>query len=305
MNQLSRIVLVVLALVVVVAFLMFSHPAKPTTTTNEPIANVAYSCNAGKAFVVTLYKGESKPSNDPSKPPTPGGSAVITFPDGTKMTLDQTISADGGRYANADESFVFWGKGNTALILQNGTEKDYRGCIVIAPNPPGQNLPLFYSNSVDGFSIRLPLNYSIDEAYRYQALGPRKAIGGIRFFIPKEMATGTNLASDTYISVEGIPQTAPTATSCDAKLFLAQVKSAPMTDGTITYSVASSTEAAAGNRYEETVYALPGTNPCIAVRYFIHYGVIQNYPPGAVREFDKAALLTQFDAIRHTLILAQ
>ena len=69
----------------------------------------------------------------------------------------------------------------------------------------------------------------------------------------------------------------------------------------MTYSVASSTGAAAGNRYEETVYALPGTNHCIAVRYFIHYGVIENYPVGLVREFDKKSLLKEFDTIRRTL----
>ena len=66
-----------------------------------------------------------------------------------------------------------------------------------------------------------------------------------------------------------------------------------------------STGAAAGNRYEETVYTLPGTNPCIAVRYFIHYGVFQNYPAGTVREFDQQALLASFDAIRHTLVIVQ
>jgi hypothetical protein len=75
-----------------------------------------------------------------------------------------------------------------------------------------------------------------------------------------------------------------------------------MNDGEMLYSVASSTGAAAGNRYDETVYALPGTNPCIAVRYFIHYGVIENYPAGTVRAFDEAALRSEFDAIRRTLI---
>jgi hypothetical protein len=69
--------------------------------------------------------------------------------------------------------------------------------------------------------------------------------------------------------------------------------------------VASTTGAAAGNRYEETVYAIPGTNPCVAVRYFVHYGVIENYPPGTVRQFDKQALLDQFDRIRRTLVVNQ
>lgn len=69
------------------------------------------------------------------------------------------------------------------------------------------------------------------------------------------------------------------------------------------FNVASSTGAGAGNRYEEIVYAIPGTNPCQAVRYFIHYSFFENYPVGTVREFDKKTIVTQFDQIRRTLIL--
>jgi membrane-bound inhibitor of C-type lysozyme len=35
------------------------------------------------------------------------------------MYLSQTISASGARYANSDESIVFWNKGDTAFIQQN------------------------------------------------------------------------------------------------------------------------------------------------------------------------------------------
>jgi hypothetical protein len=52
------------------------------------------------------------------------------------------------------------------------------------------------------------------------------------------------------------------------------------------------------------VYALKGTKPCIAVRYFIHSTSIGNYDPNAgVREFDREALLGAFDQIRRSLTL--
>ena len=76
-----------------------------------------------------------------------------------------------------------------------------------------------------------------------------------------------------------------------------------MNDGGVTYSVASTTDAGAGNRYEEQVYALAGANPCIAVRYFIHTTELGNYPAGTRVAYDRAALLAQFDAIRHSLTL--
>lgn len=188
------------------------------------------------------------------------------------------------------------------MVLENGAEKNYTGCIAVASNPVG-DLPQIYSNSTDGFSIRLPAGYATGESYKYQELGPKKDISGIKFTIATSTATGTNLASDSYLSVEQIPK----VTDCKAALFLdpQQVATSTLTDNGVDYSVASSTGAGAGNRYEETVYALPGTNPCTAVRYFIHYGVIENYPAGTVQQFDQQSLLATFDAIRRTLTIAQ
>jgi hypothetical protein len=174
---------------------------------------------------------------------------------------------------------------------------------IIAPAPAGQNLPNAYSNSAMGFSLHLPDGYRTDESYRYQAFGPSKDISGVKFTIPESFATGTNLGADTYISVEEIPQNNSSADKCTTSLFLEQGTAHLLTDGNTTYSVASSTGAGAGNRYEETVYALPNSHPCIAVRYFVHYSVLENYPAGAVRAFDRQALLAQFDAIRHSLIV--
>ena len=47
---------------------------------------------------------------------------------GQAMILAHVISADGARYANANESFVFWTRGNTAFINENGTTT-YSDCV--------------------------------------------------------------------------------------------------------------------------------------------------------------------------------
>jgi len=54
------------------------------------------------------------------------------------MTLKQTISADGARYVSADESFVFWNKGNGAIVQENGQDSGtYANCIVATSTGQG------------------------------------------------------------------------------------------------------------------------------------------------------------------------
>jgi hypothetical protein len=169
---------------------------------------------------------------------------------------------------------------------------------VVSKDPGG--LPSAYLDSDVGFTIRYPEGYSVNSSYKYQALGPGKDIKGVKFIIPQSFASGTNLSSfDTGVSVEAIPN----VLDCNASLFLSdKVKPQMITDNNFEYSFASSTDAGAGNRYEEHVWALPGTNPCLAVRYFIHYMALENYPQGSVSEFNRDALISQFDKIRHSLI---
>ncbi|MDD4661658.1 MAG: MliC family protein [Candidatus Pacebacteria bacterium] len=54
--------------------------------------------------------------------------AELSLSDGRNMILFSAISASGARYANQDESFVFWNKGNTAFI-QEGDDTTYSNCL--------------------------------------------------------------------------------------------------------------------------------------------------------------------------------
>lgn len=167
--------------------------------------------------------------------------------------------------------------------------------------PPADNsggvstFPQTYKNTEEGFSIRYPLGYTVQETngdwFR------------INFLVPASTTADTNLSEGTQVSVEKVAGTE----NCTAKRFLGEEAREVHTvteNGTV-YSMGTSGDAGAGNFYEQAVYALPGSDACFGVRYFIHYTNIQNYPEGAVQEFDKQALIAEFDAIRRTLVIVQ
>ena len=171
-----------------------------TATSTQPIATAAFACSEGKSIGASFYQTSVK----------------LQLSDGRSQELPQAQSASGVRYANADESFVFWGKGNTAFVTEGSAQNQtYTGCIVVAPDSTN-TLTQIFASSTAGFTFRFPANYTVDQNYTYQALGPGKDIKGVKFTIPGAATTGTNLSKDTYISVEMLPK----ATSCTANLFL-------------------------------------------------------------------------------------
>lgn len=69
-------------------------------------AEARYNC-AGKKVVARF-----------SPPDLKTGFVKLTFADGRKVTLPQAMSADGGRYADAD--LEFWIKGRDATLTRGG-----------------------------------------------------------------------------------------------------------------------------------------------------------------------------------------
>jgi hypothetical protein len=155
---------------------------------------------------------------------------------------------------------------------------------------------ILYHDAKMHFAIAHPPHWTVDPNYIDETLGPGKEIHGVAFTISPKRAEGTNLAGDTSLAVLSLPG------ACEASRFLDSPQDAKtVTQAGRTYSVATSSDAGAGNRMEETVYALAGTSPCLAVRYYIHYSVLQNYDPGTVKEFDRDALMKTLGRMRRSL----
>ena len=92
-----------------------------------PANTVRYSCAQGNSLVAEYFDGATRMA--PNGMPIPGGRVVLTLADGKKLNLPQTMSGSGIRYANTDESFVFWSKGDTAFVEEGPKQtQTYSGC---------------------------------------------------------------------------------------------------------------------------------------------------------------------------------
>jgi hypothetical protein len=193
----------------------------------------------------------------------------------------------------------------TAIALtacdQNGRASQQAKAV---PKPAAQppNGWRTYGDTRLGFSIAYPEGWSVDKGHAYPNQVHDERLAGVAFIVPQSLSAKTNLSSDSYIAVES----AEGASTCDATAFLDQPETQRNEiQGTLHWAVGEMGDAGAGNFYDETVYALVGSKPCLAIRYFIHSTNVANYPEGTVREFDRAALTAMFDRIRSTFSLAQ
>lgn len=93
-----------------------TREAAPARMANGLPARVEalFTCADGKSIDATFINtGKSR--------------VQLVFSDGRKMTLPQTMSASGARYANDTGTIVFWNKGNTAFVQENG-QTTYADC---------------------------------------------------------------------------------------------------------------------------------------------------------------------------------
>lgn len=73
-----------------------------------------FNCAGGKSIDATFINAKSS-------------SVQLAFSDGRRMTLPQTMSGSGARYASKGDKVVFWNKGNTAFVEEGG-KTTYADC---------------------------------------------------------------------------------------------------------------------------------------------------------------------------------
>ncbi len=117
-NMLAAIIVIVAGIAIGTGLYKISQPdfvltdvtLTPAPTPTPVVAN--YNCSDGKTIQATFS----------------GDNVNLILSDGRKLSLPHAMSADGARFANANESIVFWNVGNTAFIEENNVQT-YANCI--------------------------------------------------------------------------------------------------------------------------------------------------------------------------------
>jgi membrane-bound inhibitor of C-type lysozyme len=93
---------------------------------SAPVPNTACNQNSTKP-VVKAFVFECANGSKINAVFNGQASVDLKLSDGRSLMLPRAVSGSGARYANKDESFVFWNKGDTAFIEEKG-QTTYTNC---------------------------------------------------------------------------------------------------------------------------------------------------------------------------------
>ena len=128
----KNLIFIILIIVLIISGILYLNNKDKnlvTPNTSNFIDQVFYTCDDGKTIDASFYEGEIT-LVEPGEPPIPSGSVKIILSDGRDFDLPQTISASGIRYADSNESIIFWSKGDGAFIVEND-EETYKNCFAV------------------------------------------------------------------------------------------------------------------------------------------------------------------------------
>ena len=149
-----------------------------------------------------------------------------------------------------------------------------------------------YADAKNAFSLAYP-----SDAYVSDVSGGALTITDtplVRIDLARNDYIGTNL-SEASVFV-GLSKNQATVKSCtDAKAGEQSIGTQKI--GGIGFTAYQMRDAGAGNRYDTVSMRSLHAGACYEISTLIHYGVLENYTPGAVRAFDENALQDKLTSI--------
>jgi hypothetical protein len=155
-----------------------------------------------------------------------------------------------------------------------------------------------YEDTQLGFSLYRPESSAV-HTQGFEAYLPLTQTAVVAIVLPAALFAGTNLGeAGVFIGASSSP--AVTSKWNLPSVEYGEVPAGTATLGGISFAVFTSTDAAAGNIYEERIYRALHGDVCFEIVELLHSTNIGNYDPGTVVEFDKARFQGYLEAIVQT-----
>ncbi|HVM73577.1 MAG TPA: MliC family protein [Candidatus Paceibacterota bacterium] len=262
-------------------------PSTTATSTTTVISSVSYSCDAGKTIAAAYSQTN----------------VALALSDGRSLTLPQTMSGSGIRYeltTGTSSDIIFWSEGDNAFMTENASST-YENCIAgtITEGVDGSKT---FTDGPKTFSFSYPSDLNVSGAgggYTADWMVNATTSGMIlaRIVVPQSYEQGTNFG-DAKFTVGTSADPSAVATCLTYNPTGGHATAATTTTlGDTPYTVFHSSDAGAGNYYDTTSYRTLHNSQCYAIEYTIHYANIKNFPKGAVKAFDEAALVSKLDLV--------
>jgi hypothetical protein len=148
-----------------------------------------------------------------------------------------------------------------------------------------------------GFSLRVPLSASVEPDTQENGQLDLIADAAVVVSIDPNDFKGTNLGNAS-VSV-GVSKDPDIVAACGAGQAAQGEKPAGnATLGGIKFTRFTFEDAGAGNRYNSTIYRATSGGNCYELVEFLHWAAMDNFSPGAIKEFDRAKI----EAELHTIV---
>jgi hypothetical protein len=153
-----------------------------------------------------------------------------------------------------------------------------------------------------GFALRIPLTASVEtDAQQNGQLDMIPEAAVVVSINPNEFK-GTNLG-DASLSI-GVSRDPDIVAACSKGQAAQGEKAAgTATLGGIKFSRFTFEDAGAGNRYASTIYRGVSDGNCYEIVQFLHWAAIENFSPGAIKEFDRQGVEAELNAIARSFTI--
>jgi hypothetical protein len=164
-----------------------------------------------------------------------------------------------------------------------------------------------YQDRSNTFRFSFPTDFSVagvDPSYGPGWSAPATTSGMVlaKIYVPQSYEPGTNFGDAWFtVGTSADPQSVANCT----KTLAGKTATTTVQIGGVTYTKLVFGGAGAGNRYDTTSYRTVKNNQCYAIEYTVHYGVLENYPKGAVQAFDEAKVANALDGIAKSFAFLQ